>query len=338
MIEVNGYEEHLRDPTRDAKAQKFLAIARGERTPIDLHREAWLNQLDVQRRTRADDERAFRWLTEWCEREKVPAFLQTLGVHEAVRFADDLRARNKTHSPGSLNKYIARLSLYWRWLMNRHLVSVDIWAGRRFKIPHRTRDDKERPFTDKEVITLLTGPTTQHMHDLMRIAALTGARLEAIVRLRVEHCRNDTFTFLPQKKEPGSRQVPIHPALKEIIERRIDGKQDSDDIFPEWPPAKKADSKRERSFKASNHFTDYRRSVGVNDIRPGNRRSRVNFHSFRRWFITKAEQAGQPVSTIQLVVGHKREGMTLGVYSGGATLEQLRECVEAVQLPTKKTD
>jgi len=59
----------------------------------------------------------------------------------------------------------------------------------------------------------------------------------------------------------------------------------------------------------------------------------VTFHSFRRWFITKAEQAGIAPHIIASVVGHKRQGMTLGLYSGGPSREQLRECVEAVRLP-----
>ncbi|HEY6732542.1 MAG TPA: hypothetical protein VI256_01895 [Roseiarcus sp.] len=41
---------------------------------------------------------------------------------------------------------------------------------------------------------------------------------------------------------------------------------------------------------------------------PGRRRSLVNFHSFRRYFITKAEQADQMEHIIAVVVGHKRPG------------------------------
>ena len=90
---------------------------------------------------------------------------------------------------------------------------------------------------------------------------------------------------------------------------------------------------RERSFKASNAFTEYRRSVGVDDMVEGKRRSLVNFHSFRRWFITEAERADQPENIIAAVVGHKRQGMTLGTYSAGPKLAQARRCVEAVKLP-----
>jgi integrase len=170
------------------------------------------------------------------------------------------------------------------------------------------------------------------MHDLMRIGALTGARLDVIVDLKVKDCVDGRFVFKPQKKEKSERAVPIHRALADIITRRTEGKGPEDDVFPEWPPSK-GDSERERSFKASNAFTIYRRKVGVDEVVPGKRRSLVNFHSFRRWFITKAEQAGQLENIIAVVVGHKRKGLTLGRYSAGPLFSQAQACVEAVKLP-----
>lgn len=47
-----------------------------------------------------------------------------------------------------------------------------------------------------------------------------------------------------------------------------------------------------RSYQAAlgrKRFTTYRRSVGVDDVTPGQRRSKVAFHSFRRWFVTSAK-------------------------------------------------
>jgi len=317
---------------KEVAAIQFADVAFGRRTPIDAHRKAYLDQLAVKARTRADDERAMGYLLDWCKREGVPAFLETFSKREAVRFTDAFRA-TKGRSPVTLNKYIIRLSLYWKWLENRDAVGVNVWAGRTYTVPRVLNEDKERPFTDAELVRLLSGPATPQMHDLMRIAALTGARLEAIVDLKVRDCQGSTFTFKPQKKEPGARDCPIHTDLKAIVQRRIAGKSPEDDLFPEWPPVKKKGSMRERSFKASNHFTLYRRDAQVADTRDGKRRSLVNFHSFRRWFITKAERAGQPESTIQTVVGQKRASIAFGVYSAGPTLEQLTTCVEAVRLP-----
>lgn len=320
------------EPSKDAEATRFADIAFGRRTPIDLHRETYLAQLNVKARTAADDKRAMGYLLDWCKREGVASYLETFGKREAVRFTDWLRADGR--SPVTLNKYIIRLGLYWSWLESRHEVPANVWKGRALAVPRVLVEDKERAFTDEEVATLLSGPASQQMHDLMRIAALTGARLEAIVDLKVRDCQDGAFTFKPQKQEPGARDCPIHPQLQTIVQRRITGKKAEDDFFPEWPPVRKAGSMRERSFKASNHFTAYRRDVGVEDLRLGKRRSLINFHSFRRWFITKAERAGQPESTIQTVVGQKRASIAFGVYSAGPSLDQLRSCVEAVQLPT----
>ncbi|MES0175556.1 DUF6538 domain-containing protein [Mesorhizobium sp. M0006] len=323
------------DPRKEDVAVQFADVAFGRRTPMDAHRKTYLDQLNVKARTRADDERAMGYLLDWCKREGVPAFLETFGKREAVRFADAFRAP-KGRSPVTLNKYMVRLSIYWKWLESRHAVDANVWAGRTYTVPRVLNEDKERPFTEAEMVKLLSGQASQQMHDLMRIAALTGARLEAIVDLRVKDCQDGTFTFKPQKKEPGARDCPIHTDLKAIVERRVAGKSPEDDLFPEWPPVRKKGSMRERSFKASNHFTNYRREVGVDDVREGKRRSLVNFHSFRRWFITTAERSGQPESTIQTVVGQKRASIAFGVYSGGPSLDQLRTCVEAVRLPTSE--
>jgi integrase len=264
--------------------------------------------------------------------------LQAITRKVAIRFRDALPEIAGRQSPVTLNKYLGRLSRYWAWLVNREEAENNVWDRVKLSEPKPTPMQQERPFTDDEIRSLLNGPAQQRMHDLMRIGALTGARLDAVVDLKVKDCADGLFTFKPQKKEPGSRAVPIHPDLAEIVARRTEGKTPEDDLFPEWPAPRKAGSMRERSFKASNQFTAYRRSVGVDQAIQGKRRSLVNFHSFRRWFITKAEQADQPESIIAAVVGHKRKGMTLGRYSAGPLVEQARRCVEAVRLPLSALD
>ncbi|MCJ2061607.1 hypothetical protein MKK63_02625 [Methylobacterium sp. J-088] len=90
---------------------------------------------------------------------------------------------------------------------------------------------------------------------------------------------------------------------------------------------------RERSFKTSNHFTAYRRLAGVDERIAGNRRARVNFHSFRRWFISRMEQAGVADPMISAVVGHKRGSMALDVYSEGPKMRAARRAIARIKLP-----
>ncbi|EIM25237.1 tyrosine-type recombinase/integrase [Microvirga lotononidis] len=332
-LEIESRAEIIAGKDPDA-ARQYAEIAHGQATPIDLHHETFVTQSKTKARTQADDRRAIAYLKQWCEQNRVRPMIQAITRKAAVRFMDDLHKVAGGHSPITLNKYLGRLSRYWQWLVLREHAELDPWARLKIQAPPRPHDEEERAFTDAEVKDLLEGPATQRMQDLMRIGALTGARLDAIVDLKVGDCEGGIFVFKPQKKETKPRAVPVHPDLEEIIKRRTEGKEAGDDLFPEWPAPRKVGSQRERSFKASNAFTDYRRSVGVDHIVPGKRRSLVNFHSFRRWFITKAEQADQPESIIAAVVGHKRKGMTLGRYSAGPLMEQARRCVEAVSLPT----
>lgn len=320
------------DPARDHAARVFADIAYGRYTPLDASRQRYLDQLKVAARTVADDKRGFNYLIEWCKSEGVPTFRETFGQQEAVRFHDAFETLHGGH-PRTLNKYMVRLSMYWKWMRRRGEVATNVWEGLTYAVEQETDETEERPFTEAEMRTLLAGPAVQHMHDLMRIGALTGARLEVITSLTVGDFSGGNIKFKAAKKEKRARLVPIHPDLVQIIERRTKGKDGSDDLFPEWPAVKKKGSLRERSFKASPAFTKYRRSLGVADPVEGKRRDRVNFHSFRRWFVTQAEQADQPESTIASVVGHVRNGITLGVYSAGPKLEQARRCVEAVRLP-----
>ncbi len=127
--------------------------------------------------------------------------------------------------------------------------------------------------------------------------------------------------------------MPIHPALREIVTRRAKGMKPDAEFFPEWPGPKSADSMRERSSTFSKAFARYRKTVKVDDQVLGKRRSLVNFHSFRRWFITKAERSGTSEPLIAAIVGHKRSGLTLGRYSEGPDMVAAKAAVAKVKLP-----
>jgi integrase len=329
-----GEEHPVYDERREREAGSFVRQALGLMVPVDHLHDRYLAQLTVKARTKADDERAMKMLKRWCAEEGIEPSLQSFPDKKAaVRFLDALPTLAPGLDPVTLNKYPRRLASYWKWLEARDEVAVNVWQGLTLPEPDKPHDELERPFTREEMAALLTGDAASEMHDLMRIGALTGCRLDPIVSLKVKDCREDgVFVFKPQKREKAARLCPIHSDLREIVARRTDGKKPNDPVFPEWPEVP-PELSAERSNDASQEFTAYRRRVGVDDVVAGRRRSRVNFHSFRRWFITEAERANQQPHLIAVAVGHKREGMTLGVYSAGPLIEQVREVVEAVKLP-----
>lgn len=336
-----GYDQDTDTPTFDpkseAKAGQFLRVALGKETPVTEPLAVFHSQVKWTARTKSDSSRALAMLEDWCREKRVPFVIEAITRKRVGQFIGDLAANTERPLTNrTINKYLSSLSQYWAWLEKRGFLALDSSPWSRQSLPKikPKEDEKEREFTDEELTRLLDGkPNQPYLSDLMLIAALTGARIDAIVSLRRKDITEDgCIRFKAQKREEGSRLVPIHSALKSTIERLVEGRAANDDLFPECPPVA-PDKPQERSMPAVKAFTYYRRSLGVVDTVEGKRRDRVNFHSFRRWFITKTLQAGQPELVVQIVVGHKPQSMAASVYLGGLTVEQMRDCVEAVGLP-----
>jgi integrase len=74
--------------------------------------------------------------------------------------------------------------------------------------------------------------------------------------------------------------------------------------------------------------------MGVDDSREGARCSKVNFHSFRRWFITKLEEAVVPEHVVAKIAGHARGATeSFRTYSHARLDTAMKEAVNRVILP-----
>ncbi len=311
---------------------------RGE-TPILEHVPTWFREGGqkgaYEARTKAGHERNLTALKAWLAKEGLPVTVEAVTRRQAGRYvSNSLMTGREAKTVASI---VSSLRSYWTFMARKGLVGEDSknpWDG---AAPPKgsqkgTADETERPFTDAELCRLLAGPADQELADLMRVAALSGMRIEECYRLETRDCADGWFHIRKAKTKAGQRRVPIHPELAEIVARRCKGKASKAYLFDEAGPVKEG---RERSMAVSKRFGNYRKRPGmdVDEAAEGKRRSLVNFHSFRRWFITAAARAGQPERVLQQVVGHKAQGMTMGTYFGGDMGKTLRACVEAVKLP-----
>lgn len=285
-------------------------------------------------RTIADDERAYRHLKQWCWENGHSLDMTKFTSLMARTFMRDLHKYTGAITKVTKNKYAYRLKKFWIELDLHGLAGKNIWLNRIEKGLAKADDERERAFKMDEVRRLLMGNPREKLHDLIMIGLLTGARLEAIVRLKAGNVGHNFIIFEKMKKETGARKVPMHPDLKAIFERRTQNKRPEEDLFPDWPKPKKAGSQRERSFKASNAFTTYRQQehVAVHDKLEGARRSRVNFHSCRRWFITHFRR-NATLNLTRAVVGHSQSNLTDKVYAGGPLFDAAFELIKLVSLP-----
>ncbi|KQO92609.1 integrase [Methylobacterium sp. Leaf92] len=324
----------VRRPTPEAvkSVTEFRRVLAGD-TPIAFHHQAFVDGLKIKARSKLDEPRALSILLDWLEANDIEPFIENINRRNAIRFMDWMDADTNL-SWASKAKYFGRIKFYWAWLARREYAKENPFLDLNLDKPDTERADDERPYTDGEVQKLLMGSPMEgdRMRDVMMIAALTGARLDAVIDLKVGGLFDGYFTFKAQKKERDSRHVPVHPDLDEIIARRIEGKAPKDDLFPEWP-GPPSTSVKPRSSYFSKRYTKYTSDIGVRDEEQGRRRSKINFHSWRRWFITKLERACVREPLIAAIVGHKRPGMTLGLYSGGPEFLEAQEAIALVKLP-----
>lgn len=327
-----------------ARAKEFHAIATGKANPISAHVDQWIAERPMKPRQQTDYRRAVSKFTAWLAAGKHPEAIERITRRIAGQYISEAFVTAGVH-PRTANKDISCVASLWKWAERKGIAKENVWSGQSLAKPKAGRKEEPRPFTDTEVETLFNGKVvavgrrkpvmvqpSPMLRDFMTIAALSGMRVEEIAKLTVEDVTDGYFDIHTAKTKAGIRQVPIHPALSEIITRRTDKKKPKDTLWPELPEPKPG-SPIEKSQKVVKEFVTYRRQVGVDDREEGARQSKVTFHSWRRTFVTKAEQAGQAPHLIEVVVGHKRPGMALGVYSGGPLMEQLRAVVESVNLP-----
>lgn len=329
-----------RNATREA-AEGFAGVALGTATPLSLHVETWLSEgtrsgAGLKERTKAERRRAVAKLAAWMGRERIAATVEAVTRRMSGRYVSGVLIPSG-RDPVTLGKTIRSLATYWSWLQRRgHLPEgQNPWAGQAPVKAARngTGEGEERPFTDAEVARLLAGAASPTLAAFMRVAALTGLRREEIGKLTAGDCADGCFVVRAGKSAASRRRVPVHSALLGIVADRMSGKAPSAFLFGEL-----RSKNAERTDPIGKLFTRYRRSLGIQD--GTGRRSLVNFHSFRRWFITSAVNAGQPPHVVSLVVGHTegRKGMTLGRYWGGADDATLRASVESVRLPDVAID
>lgn len=337
-------------------AKEFVAIAQGRATPVNSLLDSYLASCGLAARTKDGIKRTVRVYERWATSNGEPTTVENIDRKVAGRFVSNhLLPRME---PGSAGSYTKFLSGYWRFLEGKGHVEGNPWIGqlqgvkqarkRRSMLVDRDASGSggKRPYTDQEARTLLYATpgneTDRRTLDLVWIGALSGMRIEEICGLRVGHCDGGWFEVNADgsgKTTAAKRRIPIHSELAPLIARRCTGKRPEAYLFDDLP-VPPAGSIRERSMPASKAYTRFRRRLKVDERDERQRQSNVDFHSWRRWFIRKARDAGQQPWTIADVVGHDTSalplGLTMGRYPGRASDEALRDCVEAVLLPELK--
>jgi len=159
------------------------------------------------------------------------------------------------------------------------------------------------------------------LSDLIQLALYTGARIEELCGLRVEDVvveeSHRALRVRQAKTKAGVRYVPLHPSIVSVVDRLIDESRDGYLI-----PSSAKNQYGQRSPSLSKRFARLKKELGFGP--------ELVFHSLRKTVTTKLERAGAMEGVAADIVGHKKQTMTYGLYSGGTSMAQKMEAISQI--------
>ena len=248
---------------------------------------------------------------------------------------DDLTIRNRqrwikaeTRAKKTVQKHMGFVRSYYNWLKaNQHVGASEVNPFHLDDIqwPKRLAEKQSyQPFAVADVVRLRQA--AQEIGDTVLeryidIGQWTGMRLAEIAQLSAQESivTVDGIECLKVKEDAktkagSGRLVPIANTL---------ATRDSLQQLPS-PPAPKLNKKTNKlvAYEAQ----DVGKRFGRLKTKLGYDKQRV-FHSIRKTAATVFEQAGVPEGVTADIIGHEKQTMTYGLYSGGTSIKQRQEAI-----------
>jgi integrase len=281
----------------EAAGITFYKIATGQGTPVSILVDPWLAEQGntITGQTASQHLVAVRSFLAWAGEGTC---VNEVTRRRAGEYVSCLLSPESGLKPKTAKRYVSSLSSLWGWLEARgHGAQDNPWLRQGIaKKSKRGQGAPRKQWTDAALVKLLTGQHTEQytttLHDLVRLALVTGARLDELCALetRDAHHREDGWwiTIREGKTQAAVRDIPIHDSAAHVIERR----HNSADGFlfaglvPGGPDKK-------RSWNASKAFGHYTKKLDLAE-------QRQVFHALRKGFSRRLRLAMSQVWLLQI--------------------------------------
>jgi integrase len=328
LSQISDEAKEFLETHGEKAADAFYKIARGKGTLLSTQVGTWLAEQGgtITAQTSAQHRTVVRAFTAWAGSG---VLIEDVTRRYAGEFVSSLLALASGLSRTTARRYVSSLSSFWRWLYARGLARENPWREQELgKKSTRGEAPTRKQWSDAALVKVLSGQYSQRyrpiLHDLVRLALVTGARLDELCALKISdaHKREDGWwiTIREGKTEAAVRDVPVHDSAAHVLVRRCKTARSFlfEGLLPGGPDKK-------RSWNVSKAFGHYTRNLKLGD-------ERQTFHSLRNTFVEVMEAAEVPESTIKLIIGHARPSLTFGGYSKGERV-RLREVINKLHYP-----
>lgn len=216
---------------------------------------------------------------------------------------------------------------YWLYLHDRALVETSdtLFDSPQF-LRNLKKNDKKPPkvaIEPSEACSLVKRAIEREdvtLAHAIYIGMYTGMRIEEVCQLKASNVDDAWITVIEAKTKAGERRIPIHSALRPVLEKlkkqSIDGY-----IIPGLGPG----THGKRSDKVGKRFRTQRDKLGLS--------KQKTFHSLRRTVTTQLQQQGVREDVIAAILGHSYGGFTIKHYSDARLDDQKSKAIELVHYP-----
>jgi integrase len=315
----------------EAIAVSFFKAATGRGTALMVLIDPWLAERgdSITEQTAGHHRVAVRSFLAWAGQGSL---VEDVTRKRAGEYVSYLLSPESGLKPTTVKRYVSSLSSLWGWLEARgHGAQDNPWLRQGIaKRSKRGQATTRKQWTDAALVKLLSGHYspryTPVLHDLIRLALVTGARLDELCALEIQdaqHRADGWWLRIRQgKTDAAVRDIPLHRSAVHVIERR---RKSADGfifhgLLPGGPDKK-------RSWNVSKTFGHYTKKLDLGE-------QRQVFHALRNTFTEAMEQAEVLESTTALIIGHKRNSLTYGHYSKGERVK-LRSAIDKLNYPAE---
>ena len=319
MTNAAAYAEHYADSLPDAQKQKFYDVLTGRRSlPFDNWVIEWADKIYKNQKTNKMAIKDVR---------RVSVYTPTLDDINKANLRRWLRA--ETRSRKTVERALSFTRTYWRYLQDIGVAPDESYPFTDLKLPDTLQNprDSRLPFEPHDLPILFQGITHDSaIYNTAVLALYTGARIAEVMALRGSSCIiKDGHTCLHiagTKTNAADRHVPIHPALEQFIQELLP--KNADDWLIEGVRSKGGPDRR--ADVLGKRFGRLKTKLGFPPTKV--------FHSLRKTFITMCEQAEAPEGVVADIVGHEKQTMTYGLYSGGSSIKQRARVINSLSFDT----
>ena len=301
-------------PNELENSQEAFRLMTGKETRTDIYIDEWLSHWDVKPQTRNQGKR-------YVEEMAVRFPLLSLFSRKAIKeWYQDLYKEKKI-SVKTFNGRLSPCKSYWSYLQDKGVISEAVNPFDKLGLRETKRNNSRQPFSVLEIQKLyehLKARSNQdpQLFQLFTLAIYTGARIEELCSIKVTDVGEGYIEISNSKTAAGDRQVPIHPEIAQMVEA---SRLNSKDGYLLSGLDGSSNQYDKRSAAIGKRFGRIKADLGFG-------REKV-FHSIRKTVATQLEGAGVPENIAADILGHEKQTITYGTYSGGTSLEQKTEAM-----------